>query len=244
MRFFAFTSFRVRMTGGEGLAMTKKFNYKLREQGKMDLHVHTTCSDGSSEPRAVIDKAIALGIKDLGITDHYGDLERYSIASVTQLDKYIAELTRLKQLYRAKINVWIGLETSMLNDLPFPQLDKLDYVLFEDIEMGPRLDYFVSQVKPNLSIPVGIAHTQVILLEKSADILGKEGIFIELNTHYPDRYRSNWARSIWHKLAPRNIRLSVGSDAHDVRRVGDAGDAIRFIEENGLSEKLWLPAKR
>lgn len=116
----------------------------------MDLHVHTTYSDGSCEPKTVIDKAIALGIKDLGIADHYGDLERYSIVSVAKLEEYITELTGLKQLYREKINVWIGLETSILNGLPFPQLNTLDYVLFEDIEMNPRLSHFISQVKPNL----------------------------------------------------------------------------------------------
>lgn len=209
----------------------------------MDLHVHTTYSDGSCEPKTVIDKAIALGIKDLGIADHYGDLERYSIVSVAKLEEYITELTGLKQLYREKINVWIGLETSILNGLPFPQLNTLDYVLFEDIEMNPRLSHFISQVKPNLEIPVVMAHPQIILLEKSADVLEKEKIFIELNTHYPDRYRSNWARSTWQKLASRDVCISVASDAHDIRRVGDTGDALRFIEENNLSEKVWLPKK-
>lgn len=209
----------------------------------MDLHVHTIYSDGSSEPRAVIDKAVALGIKDLGITDHYGGLERYSIVSIARLDEYIAELTRLKQLYQAKIDVWVGLETAILDDLPFSQLNKLDYVVFEDIEMNPRLGYFVSQVRPNLRVPVGMAHPQILLLEKSIDILEKEGIFIELNTHYSDRYRGNWARTVWNKLASKDIHISVASDAHDVRRVGDIGDAIRFIGENNLSEKVWLPKK-
>lgn len=209
----------------------------------MDLHVHTTYSDGNSKPRAVIEKAIALGIKDLGITDHYGHLERYAITSAAQLDEYITELKRLKQFYQPKINIWIGLETSILNGLPFPQLNKLDYLLFEDIEMAPKLTHFISQVKPNLTIPVGIAHTQFILLENSGEVVEKERIFIELNTHYPDRYRSNWAKSIWQKLASRDIHLSVGSDAHDIKRVGDAGDAIRFIEGNGLSRKLRLPVE-
>ncbi len=209
----------------------------------MDLHVHTIYSDGSSEPRAVIDKAVALGIRHLGITDHYGGLERYSIVSIARLDEYMAELTRLKQLYQARIDVLVGLETAVLDDLPFSQLNKLDYVVFEDIEMNPRLGYFVSQVRPNLRIPVGMAHPQILLLEKSIDILEKEGIFIELNTHYSDRYRGNWARTVWNKLASKDIRISVASDAHDVRRVGDIGDAIRFIGENDLSEKVWLPKK-
>ena len=210
----------------------------------MDLHVHTTYSDGSSEPRAVVEKAIGLGIRSLGITDHYGGLERYSIVSPARLDEYIAELKRLKQFYQDKIDVWVGLETAILDGLPFSQLNKLDYILFEDIEMNPRLGYFVSQVKPNLRIPVGMAHPQILLLEKSIDILEKEGIFIELNTHYSDRYKGNWARTVWNKLASKDICISVASDAHDIRRVGDTGDAVRFIKENGLSEKVWLDKKR
>ena len=210
----------------------------------MDLHVHTTYSDASCQPGAVIDRAIALGIKDLGITDHYGGLERYSITSTRKLEEYIAELKRLKQLHQAKINLWVGLETAILDDLPFLQLNELDYVLFEDIEMNPRLGYLIRHVKPNLRVPVGMAHPQILLMEKSADIVEKEGIFIELNTHYPDRYRGNWARSVWKKLVSRDICISVASDAHNIRRVGDTGDAVRFIQENNLSEKVWLPKKR
>jgi len=192
----------------------------------------------------MIEKAIALGIEDLGITDHYGGLEQFSIVSIPQLDEYIGELTSLKRLYHAKINVWIGLETAILDDLPFPQLNTLDYVLFEDVEMGPRLDYLVTHVQPNLRIPVGMAHPQILLLENSADILERERIFIELNTHYPDRYRGNWARSVWNKIVTRDISVSVASDAHNIRRVGDTGDALRFIQENNLSQKVWLPKKR
>jgi histidinol phosphatase-like PHP family hydrolase len=68
--------------------------------------------------------------------------------------------------------------------------------------------------------------------------LEKEGIFIELNTHYPDRYRSKWASLVWKKLVSKSINISVASDAHDDRRVGSTMDAIDFIEENNLEDKL------
>lgn len=203
--------------------------------------MHTTYSDGSCEPVAVIEKAIELGIKHLGIADHYGNLERYSIASAARLNEYITELKRLKQLYQSKLHLWLGLETSILDGLPYWQLNHLDFVLFEDIETDPRLDYFISQVKPHLRIPAGIAHTQIIFLENSFLRLEKEKIFIELNTHYPDRYRSNWARSTWQKLAATDIRISVASDAHDTNRVGDTADALKFIKETNLPLTFWLP---
>jgi len=36
----------------------------------IDLHTHTTCSDGTDSPRALINKALAQGIKVIGLTDH------------------------------------------------------------------------------------------------------------------------------------------------------------------------------
>jgi predicted metal-dependent phosphoesterase TrpH len=36
----------------------------------IDLHAHTTCSDGTESPRALINSALAQGIKIIGITDH------------------------------------------------------------------------------------------------------------------------------------------------------------------------------
>ena len=36
----------------------------------IDLHAHTTCSDGTDSPRALINKALAQGIKVIALTDH------------------------------------------------------------------------------------------------------------------------------------------------------------------------------
>ena len=36
----------------------------------IDLHCHTTCSDGSDSPRALVEKAKALGLAAVAITDH------------------------------------------------------------------------------------------------------------------------------------------------------------------------------
>jgi len=36
----------------------------------IDLHTHTTCSDGTDRPRELVNKAIVQGLEILGITDH------------------------------------------------------------------------------------------------------------------------------------------------------------------------------
>jgi predicted metal-dependent phosphoesterase TrpH len=37
---------------------------------RIDLHLHSTCSDGTSEPEAVVQKAHAHGLKAISLTDH------------------------------------------------------------------------------------------------------------------------------------------------------------------------------
>ena len=37
---------------------------------KIDLHIHTTCSDGSLSPREVIDEAVRLEVSCIAIADH------------------------------------------------------------------------------------------------------------------------------------------------------------------------------
>ena len=36
----------------------------------IDLHTHTTCSDGTDTPTQLINKALAAGISTIGLTDH------------------------------------------------------------------------------------------------------------------------------------------------------------------------------
>lgn len=39
-------------------------------QGRIDLHIHTTCSDGSLSPEAVVERAFQRGMTAIAITDH------------------------------------------------------------------------------------------------------------------------------------------------------------------------------
>jgi hypothetical protein len=51
------------------------------KKAKADLHTHTTCSDGSTEPDELVRMASELGIKHLAITDH-DTFEGYKMAEV------------------------------------------------------------------------------------------------------------------------------------------------------------------
>ena len=38
--------------------------------GKIDLHMHTTISDGKLTPKEIIDEAVKNGVTTMSITDH------------------------------------------------------------------------------------------------------------------------------------------------------------------------------
>ena len=52
------------------LGGTTNTPWKCDDRAMIDLHTHTTCSDGTDTPFALVKKALAAGITTLAITDH------------------------------------------------------------------------------------------------------------------------------------------------------------------------------
>lgn len=75
-----------------------------------DRHLHTRFSTDSNEaPENSIEKAISLGMKDIYITDHY-DIDFPGGEFMFDPDRYFEEMTKLKEKYKGRINVHIGVE--------------------------------------------------------------------------------------------------------------------------------------
>lgn len=66
----------------------------------IDLHAHTTCSDGTDSPRALINTALAQGVKVIGLTDH----------------DTVAGWEEAKSAVRADIELVLGAEISCLTE--------------------------------------------------------------------------------------------------------------------------------
>lgn len=214
---------------------------KISNGVNIDSHTHTRYSDGLLKPKAMIEKAIEVGISHFGISDHYKKFLAASINSRGEFKRYIDELSRLKEEYSPKIALLIGLEAHILTPkLPFDEINRLDYLLFEDMEH--KLDYYLDQIRPNLAVPVGMAHPRIFSLEDSQlNIIEENRIAIEINTHYIDNYRSEAAKDVMKRMRSKEIYFWVASDAHDASRVGDTGDALNFLKENGLIDRLSWP---
>lgn len=84
-----------------------------------DFHMHTNFSiDSPASPREMIEGALAKGLKTICITDHEDKdypvhEDTIDLQSDFDIDKYMKELTVLKEVYQNKIDIRIGLEIGL-----------------------------------------------------------------------------------------------------------------------------------
>lgn len=85
-----------------------------------DYHTHTAFSDDSTaSPEAMAERAVALGLKTLCITDHMDYLfpEKYApVTFVFDPDAYFAKLSALKEAYKNRLDIRIGIELGLRNE--------------------------------------------------------------------------------------------------------------------------------
>lgn len=95
-----------------------------------ELHNHTTFSDGKGSPEQMIEKAIELGYKTIGITDHIcnaadGHKTAHFHISFAELPDYANTLNTLKEKYRSKINLLWSVELDYYNYSYMPIYNEL-----------------------------------------------------------------------------------------------------------------------
>lgn len=78
-----------------------------------DFHLHTWFSgDSKADPEMVIERGIALGMKTLCFTDHC-DTDCGNSAFIVDVDAYMEKMLILKEKYRGRIEICIGVELGM-----------------------------------------------------------------------------------------------------------------------------------
>ena len=106
----------------------------------VDYHVHTPyCGHAHGKIVEYIDRAIELGFGEIGFADHLG---RYYLTHVQRrrfwdwgmnernISRYVAELLELRDVYRDRIRIKIGLEIDFIegaDELLAPFLDHFDF---------------------------------------------------------------------------------------------------------------------
>jgi len=204
----------------------------IYERPETDIHSHTYYSGcGKDNPHAIVDAAIAGGMKVFGITDHnYGIGERF--------EEYVAEMTEIREEYKDRIKVLRGIEISILPqykdiNTSKEQLAKLDYCIVEVCSGNDVPDNDFVALAKSYGIPTGIAHTDIFGLceakgldaEKYITDLAKAGIFWEMNMSYDSihGYREHqYMKEFFNNKKQQEIvkkaglAVSVGFDGHRV----------------------------
>lgn len=240
-------------------------------QPLINLHNHSTWSDGHYSPEQLVRMGIVSGLTHLGISDHYYTAKLVAegtYVDIDELEAYVADLGHIAEVYAGQIHVLAGIEVDwspraagVLSAL-WPVIDQLDYVLFEYVESEPWAGYSLEDllaVLPLIHIPVGLAHNN--LSENFApsrtpgelvSVLQEHQIFVELSTSPLTQYYRDtdpYSLRLWGSLVESQVRFSIGSDTHGfIDHVANVRDAHRFLEERGALGRLitawWDPSQR
>ncbi len=91
---------------------------------RINMHTHSTHSDGVNTLDENIQEAIKRGFTAIGFSDHsYTAFDGYGCKDYR---KYVDEVNEMKEKYRGKINVYCGMEVDSWTDIE-DIFDELDY---------------------------------------------------------------------------------------------------------------------
>ena len=94
---------------------------------KVDLHIHSTFSDGNNTPEEIVISAIEKGMKKIGISDHsFTAFDQSYCIQKNKINDYIACINDLKVKYSDKIKVLLGIEQDYYSE---ECTNKYDYVI-------------------------------------------------------------------------------------------------------------------
>lgn len=195
-----------------------------------DLHSHSYYSGcGRDDPRVMIEAAIAGGITHFGFSDHnYGVGERKA--------EYIAELSALREEYKDRITVLIGIEISTLPGKTPPREERyteLDYCLIEEADYDNTVVTDIVEYAAHFDCPCGLAHTDLFgYCEKKGlapltlcKRMAEAGMFWEMNVSYDSihhyrehEYVKTFVASEEQQriIKESGLRITVGFDGHRV----------------------------
>ena len=222
----------------------------------MDIHSHTYYSNcGRDNPKDIINAAVNGGIEVFGISDH-----NYNVGE--KLERYKTEILNLKEEYKGKIKLLLGLELATVPNLNFTEpwlLDDFDYCLLEHIDrIDSTVGLDVPEYRKDFKCEFGIAHTDLIDLAriKGLDPLkfltyfAENNIFWEMNVNYDSVHNYNEHGYVKRFIKSKEeqdiarksgIKISVAFEGHRVEDYNPKRviDMCRFLEENNLPMKTF-----
>lgn len=238
----------------------KKDTYFESLKHLQNLHNHTLFSDGKYPPDRLALEAINSGIMHLGISDHFYTTKVFKDISYDYwykniFLKYLILRENLPKYLPSGVKLWFGVEldsclartTKKLEDLPWNEINTLDYMLIEylgEVLRGGLSFKNLFKLKKYAKIPIIIAHPNPTLWEEHYSY--KE-IFAMLVEHKVNIEISAGVRNFrhWNEMHIehlRNLKLVIGSDTHDdIKEVGNIKNALDFLVKHDLLDLVEIP---
>ena len=89
-----------------------------------DYHVHTVFSDGKDSPEDIVLEALSRGLSAVGFSDHsHTAFDETGCIKRGETDRYIDEISRLKERYDGRITVLCGIEQDIFSGGADPRFD-------------------------------------------------------------------------------------------------------------------------
>ncbi|MBR4270541.1 MAG: PHP domain-containing protein [Clostridia bacterium] len=234
---------------------------------KWDYHVHSVFSDGKSTIEQDIERAVAIGLEEIGISDHsfahcLGGIKRGDI------EREREEIERLQTSY-PNIKIKLGIEANLVNmdgdiDLTEDDIKMLDYII-----LGIHNFTFKGKVKKGFGFNVGnwlnhsarhaeritdsyalaferypisiVAHPNYAArcnIERLLALCEEHGVMFELNRkHLKD------IQEYGDKIAKSKAKLVFSSDAHQCEYIGEISNQIDFVEKFNIDKSRIMNIK-
>lgn len=220
-----------------------------------DLHTHTQHSHGTGTVEDNVRAAIALGLKQIAITDHGVGHLAYGVRDV---ERYLKDIDNAKQKFAGSITVKSGIELNLLNtdgelDLPRGYEKSFDLLLFgfhkfaRFTGFGNMLRMFLPKSTSDRAVFKNTQGYLFALRQYPIDIVTHVGYglpcdiptvaqcaaehqtMIEINAKHPE-----FTVDELNKSAQSGVMFCLNSDAHSPERVGDIAASIQKAQEAGL----------
>ena len=218
-----------------------------------DYHVHTTFCDGKSEAEETVLAAIEKGVSVLGFSGHgYTAHDGSYCMSLENTEKYIAEINRLREKYKDKIEIRLGIEQDFFGEtVPWAEyrIGSVHYMKFGDeyvdVDGGnDLLIYAADKYFGGDMMCVCEAYFEIVgkVFEKTAcDIIGHFDLLTKYNeqkriidTDNP-RYIAAWRKAV-DKLLPakKPFEINLGAIFRGMRTAPyPSAEQIEYIASKG-----------
>lgn len=109
---------------------------------KSSYHIHSTYCDGKNTVEEMVQKAVEKKFTHIGFSSHAPSPEKYSneyLLNINSYEKYKNEVMSLKEKYKNKINIFLGLEYDCYEDIGMAQqvaVTDLDYFILSIHSLG------------------------------------------------------------------------------------------------------------